>query len=40
MKKGDQLQVNATVQKVKNDVPTVLEIEGKRYVYEPKTQRK
>ncbi|WP_272917298.1 hypothetical protein [Halobacillus litoralis] len=40
MKNGDQLQVKATVQKVKKDVPTVLEINGKRYVHEPKSQRK
>ncbi|WP_281659111.1 hypothetical protein [Halobacillus sp. Cin3] len=40
MKKGNHLQVEATVQKVKKDVPTVLVIEGKRYVYEPQSQRK
>lgn len=40
MKKGDKMQVEATVRKVKRDVPTVIEIDGKRYVHEPKTQRK
>lgn len=29
-----------TVQKTKREIPTVIEIEGRRYVFEPETQRK
>lgn len=32
--------VEVTVVKMKKEVPTVIEINGHRYVYEPKTQYK
>ncbi|CDQ17965.1 hypothetical protein [Halobacillus karajensis] len=40
MQKGDLMKIEAMVKKVKKGVPTVLEIEGKRYVYEPKNSQK
>jgi len=32
---GTKLHTIATIKKVKNGIPTVLHIEGRRYVYEP-----
>jgi len=38
--KGSQFNAVVDVKKVKKEAPTVIEIEGRRYVYEPESQRK
>lgn len=40
LKKGDTYRPIVHIQKVKNDVPTVLKVSGQRYVLEHKDQYK
>lgn len=35
-KKGDKRMVYITIEKIKKDIPTVIKIAGRRYVYDPK----
>lgn len=38
--KNERYRPVVTIKKVKKDIPTVIEVSGKRYVHEPEGKRK